>query len=399
MHKAPLENATGGPTGKPRNNSRQYVASLTGLRGIAAFSVFLFHYSALHPGIRLDLSIPVLGWFLQLPLGLGFAGVDLFFVLSGFLLSLPFARASLTGHPRPATGAYLKRRLLRVFPAYYAQLLIILLAGAWFVTWRPVEGLSLIAHLLMFFNIGPDPVQPLVGLWWTLPVELSFYLLLPLLTSLMQPRRWVAFMAAGFLISIVYRIWAASGFEVLTGAVVFLNASQLPGSLPEFLLGAGAAVLVQYVDISNLARPSQRSADLLFTTGILLTTLWLGLVVMTYGAVYWRGHWSMVIAPIALGCALTLMVLGLYWGSRIGKWLCANPVVYFLGLISYSLYLWHFVVMQQIQSLGGDAYASLAGPVRFLICTLLVIGASTLSYFLFERPFFRLRGTRGTSAG
>lgn len=43
-----------------------------------------------------------------------------------------------------------------------------------------------------------------------------------------------------------------------------------------------------------------------------------------------------------------MMVLGIYWGSRIGTLLCANRVVYFIGLISYSLYLWHFVVMQQI---------------------------------------------------
>ena len=123
--RSPTDNANGG---------REYIAALTGLRGIAAFSVFLFHYSALHPGIRLDQSIPVLGFLLQLPLGLGFAGVDLFFVLSGFLLSLPFTGAALGLQSRPATVPYLKRRLLRVFPAYYAQLLIMLLAGAWFVT-------------------------------------------------------------------------------------------------------------------------------------------------------------------------------------------------------------------------------------------------------------------------
>jgi len=85
-------------------------------------------------------------------LGLGFAGVDLFFVLSGFLLSLPFAEASLNGRPAPSKKRYFARRLLRVFPAYYAQLLIILIVGAWFVTWRPLEGASLLAHLVMFLT-------------------------------------------------------------------------------------------------------------------------------------------------------------------------------------------------------------------------------------------------------
>jgi peptidoglycan/LPS O-acetylase OafA/YrhL len=375
-----------------------YVAALTGLRGIAAFSVFLFHYSALHPGIRLDQSIPVIGHLLQLPLGLGFAGVDLFFVLSGFLLSLPFAGASLGVNPRPDPGHYLKRRLLRVFPAYYAQLMIILLAGTWFVTWKPLDGPSLLAHLFMFFNIGPEPVRPLVGLWWTLPVELSFYLLLPFIASFMRPHRWLGFITAGFLLSMLYRVWAASATGRVPGEIVFLNASQLPGSLPEFLLGASAAMLVRWMDFKHVKKPSNRSADIFFLAGVLLTGIWLSAVVLTHGAVYWTGHWSMVIAPVALGISLTLMVLGLYWGSSLGNRLCANPVVYFIGLISYSLYLWHFVAMQQVQLIGGAAYAALPGYAKFLVCTLSVTTVSAVSYALFERPFFRLRGKRKSGA-
>lgn len=383
-----LPGATGPSSG------REYVAALTGLRGIAAFSVFLFHYSALHPGIRLDLSVPVIGYLLQLPLGLGFAGVDLFFVLSGFLLALPFARASLSGQPAPSRPKYFKRRLLRVFPAYYAQLLIILVIGAWFVTWKPLDTGSFLAHLAMFFNIGSDPVRPVVGVWWTLPVEFSFYLLLPLIAPFMKPRKWVFLLTTGIAISILYRLWAASGFGTLPGEVVFLNASQLPGSLPEFLLGASAAMLVQWIDLGKFRRPSIRAADGLFVAGAVLAVLWMSQVVLTFAIVYWRGHWSMVIAPVALGSAMTMMVLGIYWGSRMGAWLCANRVVYFIGLISYSLYLWHFVVLQQVLKMGGDSYASLPGFTKFALCTLLVIAFSALSYYLFERPFFRLRGQR-----
>jgi len=374
-----------------------YIAALTGLRGIAAFAVFLFHYSALHPDVRPDLSLPYLGYFLNLPLGLGFAGVDLFFVLSGFLLTLPFARDALNRAPRQPLGGYLKRRILRVFPAYYAQWAIIMLAGAWFVTWKPLDGAGVMAHLLMFFNTGPDPVRPMVGLWWTLPVELSFYLLLPFIVCFMQPRRWVIFLASGIALSVLYRIWTSSYFAGAPGEAAFLAASHLPGSLPEFLLGASAAILVKWMEMKQIERPPAWALDLLFLTGAVIASLWLSQIVVTYGHVYWRGHWSMVIAPITLGVSLSLIVLSIYWGSRLGKWLCANPPVYYIGLISYSLYLWHFVVMQQLQQLGGESYAKLSGITSFALSTLLVIGLSSLSYALFERPFFRLRGRRKKS--
>ncbi len=85
-----------------------------------------------------------------------------------------------------------------------------------------------------------------------------------------------------------------------------------------------------------------------------------------------------------------MVVLGLYWGSRIGNFLLANRVVYFLGLISYSFYLWHFVVMQQIQQFMGEAYPGLTHWIKFPLATTAVLLVASLSYYLIERPFYRL---------
>jgi len=87
-------------------------------------------------------------------------------------------------------------------------------------------------------------------------------------------------------------------------------------------------------------------------------------------------------------------VLGLYWGSRLGSILLANRVVYFLGLVSYSLYLWHFPVMQQLQVIFGPAYGDLPNWIKFPLSTAAVVAVSSLSYFLVERPFYRLKTWR-----
>lgn len=379
----------------PTDHSRTYVASLTGLRGIAALFVFIFHYGSFNPGIRLDLTVPVIGNALQFPLGFGFAGVDLFFVLSGFLLSLPFARASLTHTAHQPLAQYYKRRLLRVFPAYYAQLGIILIVGSWFIAWQPLSGTSFFAHLFMFFNIGWNPVRSMVGVWWTLPVELAFYLMLPFIASFMRPAKWIVFLLSCIVLSLVYRFWSANHFAAVPdGTVIVLAASHLPGSLPEFLLGASAAMVVQWFDIKSINKPSDRVLDVLFLAGTSLAIIWLWEVVLPHGSHYWLGHWSMVIAPLAFGLPLSLMVISLYWGSRVGRLLFANPVVYFLGLISYSLYLWHFIVLQQADVIFGEAYKNLQGFPKFLLSLLLVVMVSTVSYYAFERPFFHLGARR-----
>jgi len=376
------------------SHARDYVAALTGLRGVAALFVFLFHYAYFNPDVDLVLQMPVIGKLLIFPFKMGWAGVDLFFVLSGFLLTLPFAHARLAGTDPPAMGRYYIRRVQRVFPAYYAQLAIILLVGGWFVTWRPLDGLDLLAHLGMVFNIGPNPVSPMVGVWWTLPVELSFYLLLPWLVSSMSPRRWPWVLALTVVLSMLYRYWSAAHQAELPIERTVVLAVHLPGSLPEFTFGATAAFLVHWLSLKGFRKPAQPMLGVLVFAGLALAGIWLWFAVWAYRDVYWRGHWGMIGGPAAMGLFLSISLMGLYWGSRLGRWLFANPVVYFLGLISYSLYLWHFIVLQQAPKVFGEAWDELAGLPRFLASLALVVAVAALSYYLFERPFFRLRGRR-----
>lgn len=189
----------------------------------------------------------------------------------------------------------------------------------------------------------------------------------------------------------LYRAWAAAHFGPVSTTAAFLAASQLPGSLAEFMLGATAAVWVKYISRNGIPTPAPWILDLMVVLGLVLPAFWLWQVVLASGAAYWQGHWSMLLSPVVLGLCLSIAVLGVYQGSRIGKFLLANRVVYFLGLISYSLYLWHFVVMQQIQTIIGESYTSLPHLLKFPLSLACVLLVSALSYRFIERPFYRMK--------
>ncbi len=145
------------------------------------------------------------------------------------------------------------------------------------------------AHLVMFFYIGPEPVDAMVAVWWTLPVEFSFYLLLPLIAWFMRPGKWLFLLGASILLSLVCRLWATSYFaDDLYRS--FLASVQLPGTLPLFLIGASGAILVKWMLAQNKPKPSWQWADFLFVAGALGVFSWLGLAVLPNMPTTFAGH-------------------------------------------------------------------------------------------------------------
>jgi peptidoglycan/LPS O-acetylase OafA/YrhL len=251
---------------------------LTGIRGWAALWVFLYHawIFADHP----PLTWTVAGHTLVFtPLvSLGGAGVSIFFVLSGFLLALPFAEWQGGLRPRPDTGRYLFRRVARVFPAYYVQL-VLLMGLAWYFPGLPGIGdwSAFGRHLLMLFTPPPLGTTPMNPVWWTLPIEFSFYLALPFLAILLRYERWWWLPLTMLLSMWAWRhavvIWLADA--PIPARVV--ASYQLPGSLDTFGLGMLAALL--YVQRARLPawvfRPAANNG--LAVAGLLLIVM----------AVYW----------------------------------------------------------------------------------------------------------------
>lgn len=361
------------------------IAVLTGLRGFAALWVLVYHAWVVAGPRRIEFLLG--GWTLDFTpfFSIGWAGVGVFFVLSGFLLAQPYVRWVSGAAARPGVGPYLARRCARVLPGYYLQL-ILLVTLAWVLDGRwVITGIGdALGYAGMLFVPGPLGVSPLNGVWWTLPIEFSFYLVLPLLAGLLRGWRVLALLVLAMGIMVAWRWFAITVLPAeLPGARVVLG-NQLPGSLDSFALGMVAAFLQQGTGACAWlgARPWRR--ELLALSGAML-----GLCLLYWVHYGHRAYWTL--APISflwtpLFCLATAaVILAATAGSRPLHWLFANSLARYLGTISYGVYLWHFPLLGWLVA----AVPALEGYALFWLlpaCLGLTVIMAALSWRWVEQP-------------
>jgi peptidoglycan/LPS O-acetylase OafA/YrhL len=170
-----------------------FIPEIDGLRFIAIFAVVVFHVAA---GLAVKApqayALPQNGFVGTLAWH-GFRGVELFFVISGFILALPFASHFLEGRPRVDLGQYFLRRVTRLEPPYVlAMMLLFLLHVA--VRGRSAQQLlpHLGASLVYLHNLVYGTESPINNISWSLEIEIQFYLLVPFLSLLFAIRNKVA---------------------------------------------------------------------------------------------------------------------------------------------------------------------------------------------------------------
>src|SRR5512146_2588075 len=150
------------------------ITALDGLRALAALSVMFFH--SYH---FVTDHVFIAGHDIGFLWNYGQSGVHLFFVLFGFLLFTPFARAMLNGRPLPSVKRFFQRRALRILPAYYACLAILVVAQ--YGAFTSPAGLANIGlHLVMLHDDVPAINRAINGPFWTLAIEAQFYVVLPI---------------------------------------------------------------------------------------------------------------------------------------------------------------------------------------------------------------------------
>ncbi len=374
----------GMPTGD-RVQGREHFVALDGLRGVAVLLVILHHGIVLSSGSSHDrlYQVATFGW----------VGVDLFFVLSGFLITGILCDT----RTRPnCLGYFYARRALRIFPLYYTALLALLIclplidlrSGAEFRRYQAWYWAYLVNILSSLHPHAPSVAR--TGHLWSLAVEEQFYMLWPLVVMLLNLRRLRrvcigAIAAAPILRAVLLFRLHLEGHWVYT---------LLPTRIDALMVGALLAVA---------ARDPETMALLERWLGRLA-----GLALLVVGAVAFRER-SFVFhdrdvqlfgysAICVLGGAL---VAGLTWSSRASllKRACETPLLRWFGRYSYAGYVIHFPLMYLLLGrwtrLFGPTHFALASVPGRVLFTVLSLGASSglayASWFAIERPFLRMK--------
>lgn len=359
------------------------------LRAIAALSVLAFHVTFL---LTLFDGASLSRWYRELNVG-----VPVFFVISGFLLYRPFTRARAAGDPTPRIGAYAARRVARIAPAYWAMLLLASLMLGLSSVLSP-DGFAKYFFFLQIYDADASSLPRGIGHTWTLCVEVAFYAFLPLWAFAMRHvRRELVPLALLFLFSIAWRAATIRYVEPTDGAFWPLLLS-LPAYLDLFAVGMALAVVSVAVSGRD-ERPAavrliERAPWLPWTAafGVFVA---LGLDHRSFGP----GLASQQVVHQELQglVAVGLVLPAIFGEARRGlvRRFLGSPLMLWLGLISYGLYLWHLPVLAQLYEwdLQDDV-----GKLGFAAVGLAAsIAAAAASWYLLERhviAFVRRRTSR-----
>lgn len=380
----PAAVAVEGGFGSASPPKRAQFGGFDGLRAVAALTVVVTHAS-------FTSGANVRHWagafFARMD-----AGVSVFFLISGFLLYRPFVAARVNRTSPLGFVTFLRRRVLRIFPAYWAALTVVVFVLG-HAEFRSVLDAVAFYGLLQIYD--PERITGGIGQAWSLATELSFYLFLPAYAAVLRRLR------GGFateLAALGGLVVVAVGWKLFVlGEGGAHRLTWLPAYLDLFAMGMFLAVASVWSD----AR--QRRVPVLGWLGRYGLSSW-ALAALTFWFVATqvglpRGFEEITPTQALLrhglyGVTGFFMLLPAVFGSgrsSVERVLTWRPMA-FLGLISYGIYLWHKALIHEVQQ-------ALDAPLFDIDLNLLLgwtvagtVVVSTLSYILIEEPALRLKG-------
>jgi peptidoglycan/LPS O-acetylase OafA/YrhL len=371
------------------NLSKQRIPELDGLRGLAILLVLVFHYIT-QEGVQPGGTVPAL---LQRIVIMGWTGVDLFFVLSGFLIGgiLMDVRNSPTYFK-----TFYSRRFFRIVPIYYLWILtyiaVVGLAGGMLTRLsnsgiRPPLDLAIAAHFLFLQNIVPVTLFGIAGAWfghlWSLAVEEQFYLVAPVVVRFTPPPALKWILAAVIVCVPLLRIFLLQVAHMDASAVTTLVFSRADA----LAIGMLAAAFTRgETPLFSVERNSGKLKVLLAVLALGVAALWIyapqsatfGMQSIGYT---WMAAFYVVILLLAVGNQQG-------WIARVFRirWLRE------LGVVSYCVYIIHIVVNVVLQAVvlhKAPRISTLKGAVLTVIAAFVTYALAKVSWMVFEAPLQR----------
>jgi exopolysaccharide production protein ExoZ len=343
------------------------------LRFAAALMVVVYHASKHVLSSGADQGI-----FFSMGEATGFAGVDVFFVISGFIMFYTTENSS----GGTSSIDFLKRRLARIFSGYWP---FFLLAAAVFAWARPEHFEN--ANLLASFFLWPMPLNKvLLDVSWTLSYEMYFYLMFSLLVLAGIRLRWWLLLSLFVCIAAfnLFRHFVLHDFS--PEKLYFHSFSNLFLTSPfllEFLAGAVFASLA--------STGSSRSGWLLLLTGILGFALAGAINVLGYDGKIEQGY-HYVPRILLFGTPSVLLLLGLVQLEHNGT-VAPRRFSLYTGGASYAIYLSHTIFLVSTAKLGLNAalagLSDLSVQLIYGLYCILIVAVSVAYYYFLERPLHR----------
>jgi peptidoglycan/LPS O-acetylase OafA/YrhL len=371
---------------------RGHVPLLDGVRGLAVL-LLLAHQLVLD--VLPDQGVPPAARLLERLMQPGWIGVQLFFVLSGFLITGVLLDAKgRAGYFR----AFYGRRVLRIFPLYY--LLLVTLAfilprfGTVPAPLRADAGAMKLAWV--YLSNWTEDVPGVIGHCWSLALEEQFYLLWPFVVAALSPRALPRFCVLLAVVALGFRI-GVRAFG-LPPEIAYQNTLARMDALA---LGAAAAALLRDPPSVSRLAPRLRPALIVATIGLAATAASglarIGLVTQVAGYSLLAIVFTLLIAVGVIEQAAG--------GGRLSGALSSRPLRLF-GKYSYAIYIFHLPVHTFVSKVMLADWLAYRGAGRYvavqigyaLVMTALLLGLAVLSYHLFERHFLRLKRYFSTAA-